>query len=80
MEDEKLPTTGKELLFRVIADGRDHKIYTNGYVEGFGDKVIVANYLDLLMARAYQEREHRQRPDLPSLEVGQNTALPHDSR
>ena len=52
----KILTTARDvepLLFKVIADGREYEIYTNGTVKGFGDSPIVFNH--------YQWRIDRQR-------------------
>lgn len=34
----------RELLFKVIAEGREYRIYTNGEIEGFGPDARVFNY------------------------------------
>jgi hypothetical protein len=34
----------KQVLFKVIAQGHEHTIYTTGEVDGFGENAIVFNY------------------------------------
>ncbi len=41
--------TGERLLFRVIANGREFSIFTNGRTEGFGDQAMVFNYFPNLL-------------------------------
>jgi len=33
-----------DLLFKVRAEGKEYRIYTNGKVEGFGNDVQIVNY------------------------------------
>lgn len=47
--DDSLQQTG-QLLFKVLAKGREYKIYTDGHVEGFGDSPFVVNYWPALHA------------------------------
>jgi hypothetical protein len=48
-----------DLLFRILDDGREYKIYPNGKIEGFGPNAIVFNYFPQLAA-GVRERPHGQ--------------------
>jgi len=37
------------LLFKVIADGHEYEIYTNGSIKGFGEDARVFNYFPRLV-------------------------------
>lgn len=62
------------LLFSVSTKEKTYKVFTSGEIEGFGDDAIIVNYFDLLVARAFHERDHRQQQESRSREVGQSTA------
>jgi hypothetical protein len=44
-----------DLLFRIFAQEREYRIYTNGQVEGFGEHVKVINYFPRLCSDLLQE-------------------------
>lgn len=58
------------LLFLVVSDGREFRIYANGRVEGFGEPVKVVNYFPQLCSDLLQAELTR---------IGQDvcTELPH---
>jgi len=58
---DKEAVTGRVLLFKVVSEGREYSMFTNGQIEGFPSPAIVVNYFDLLVARAFHERDHHQR-------------------
>ena len=80
----KLVATGQQLVVRIIDGEREYKVFANGEVEGFGQGVIVANYLPYLLATANQERDClRRRRSLRSPMTGEgdaHMALPCDSQ
>ena len=51
--------TGK-LLFKVIANGHEYEIYTDGAVKGFGENAIVFNNYPTL-TRVFRKNQHDQR-------------------
>jgi hypothetical protein len=48
-----------QILFRVISDGREYVVYTDGTIEGFGEGAIVFNYYPHLR-RESSLRRHSQ--------------------
>jgi hypothetical protein len=62
----------RRMLFKIVNDGKEYIIYTNGEIEGYGDGAIVFNYFDLLVAEECIAHEHRLRQVRQSLE-----AAPH---
>ncbi len=45
----------RELLFEVLAEGREYRIYTNGRVEGFGEGASVVNHFPRLLIDHLQQ-------------------------
>jgi hypothetical protein len=55
--------TPRELLFRVIVDGHDYRIFTNGEVEGFhGESVIIVNHFHVLETQAFLNGKAKGKP------------------
>lgn len=51
-----------ELLFYVLADGKEYRIYANGKTEGFGDNVKIVNHFPRLcsgLLQAVQDPEYQ---------------------
>lgn len=57
MEDEKAVTGQEDFLFKVISEGREYKIFTDGTIEGFGEDAIVFNHF-IYHAEAYSSRQN----------------------
>jgi len=52
-----------ELLFYVLADGKEYRIYANGKTEGFGESVKIVNHFPRLcfdLLRAAQGPEYQE--------------------
>jgi hypothetical protein len=63
---------GNKILFRVIDQGHEYTIYTNGQVEGFGENPIVFNYFPELEAEFYlRQNDQPKSTDVqPMVELG----------
>lgn len=42
----------KSLLFKIVDDGKEYSIYTNGEIEGFSDQSSVCNLFPFHLRRA----------------------------
>jgi len=65
-----------ELLFKVISGQREHKIYTDGHIEGFAEGAIVINCFDSLVAKAIHDFAHPRRTRTADF-LSSDTAEPH---
>ena len=50
------------LLFGVFSEGKEYRIYTDGRVEGFGDRPLISNYYPILEAFALGSLRHQLQP------------------
>jgi len=57
------------LLFKVIANGHEYEIYTDGTVKGFGENAIVFNNYHTLIRVVRKNQHDQQRAPLRSASV-----------
>jgi hypothetical protein len=76
------PSTSS-LLFSVLTDGKEYRIYTNGRVDGFGTDVKIVNYFlrrytDLLQEEQDSECSDQDTPEHMLRQDEVLSALPQD--
>ena len=63
------PNVQPQLLFQIFSEGREYRIYTNGRVDGFGERPLVSNYYPLLEATGLASLRRQLQAAHPSAEA-----------